>query len=226
LAYDLAPAFGAMLQAGGADFRDQSFPGLGFSVKTAEFVWRSFWAKVLVDNRPDLVIFLAGPWDARSVTIDGRELVYGTPPWRAWYDGELDAFVGLVHSVGARLIWLTAPTYQPGADGATDLGPVNSAYRAVSGRWPDVEVVDTDAAVDGPDGSFARYLPGPTGTEEVRKADGLHFCPAGATRVALALLPAIRTWWSFSPAADWDRGEWRREQRYVHPIYGDGCAVG
>ncbi len=224
LAYDLAPAVQALLASGGAGFRDQSFPGLGFTVQTADFAWRTVWGKVLSDNRPDLVVFLAGPWDAHAVTVDGQSLPYGSPAWRAWYDHELDDFVRLVHGVGAHLVWLTAPSYDPASAEAADLGPVNDAFLAVPTRWPDAVVVDTDAAVDGPDGRFAEYLPGPNGPEQARKADGLHFCPAGAAAVARALVPAIDEWWSFTPAAGWDQGAWRQDDRYVHPLYGAGCA--
>jgi hypothetical protein len=224
LAYDLAPALQAMLASGGAGFRDQSFPGLGFTVQAPDFAWRTAWAKVLSDNRPDLVLFLVGPWDAHAVTVGGQSLAYGSPAWRAWYDHELDDFVQLVHGVGAHLLWLTAPSYDPASPAALDLGPVNDAFLAVAARWPDVTVADTDAAVDGPDGRFTEYLPGPNGPEQARKADGLHFCPAGAAAVARALVPAIDEWWSFTPAAGWDRGPWRQDDRYVRPIYGAGCA--
>jgi hypothetical protein len=225
LAYDVAPAIGAMLQAGGTGFTDMSFPGLGFTVTASDWNWRSAWSKVIADTQPDLVVFLTGPWDARDITVGGVPLVYGSPEWRAWYDGELDDFVRLVEGAGARLVWLTAPTYDPTSPDAVDLTAVNAAFGAVPTRWPGVEVVDTDAAVDAPDGSFAEYLPGSAGPEQVRKADGLHFCPAGAARVARALLPAVDHWWSLTPAAGWDAGPWRQDDRYVHPAYGPGCGA-
>jgi hypothetical protein len=224
LAYDLAPAVGAMLRSGSAGFEDMSFPGLGFSVTTPTWDWRSGWGKILADTQPDLVLFLAGPWDAHDATVDGAVLPYGSPEWQAWYGAELDDFVRLVGSSGARLVWLTAPTYDPGGPDAGDLTPVNAAFRAVASRWPDVELVDTDAPVDGPDESYAEYLPGPDGPEQIRKADGLHFCPAGAARVAAALVPAIDHWWSFTPAPGWEAGPWRQDDRYLHPAYGPGCA--
>jgi hypothetical protein len=224
LAYDLAPGVDALLRSGGAGFTDQSFPGLGFSVSTPTWEWRSGWGKVVADTQPDLVLFLAGPWDAHDATVDGAVLSYGSPEWQAWYGRQLDDFVRLVRTAGARLVWLTAPSYDPAAPDAADLTPVNTAFRDVAGRWADVELVDTDTAVDGADGSYAEYLPGPDGPEQIRKADGLHFCPAGATRVAAALLPAIDRWWSFTPAPGWESGPWRQDDRYVHPLYGPGCS--
>src|SRR5690242_18439216 len=64
----------------------------------------------------------------------------------------------------------------PASPDASDLLPINTAIRDAASRWPSIELVDTDAEVDGPDGSYAEYLPGPDGPEQVRKADGLHFC--------------------------------------------------
>ena len=224
LAYDLAPAAGAMLRSGGAGFQDMSFPGLGFSVTTPEWDWRSGWGKILADTQPDLVLFLAGAWDAHDVTVDGTVLAYGSPEWQVWYGGQLDEFVQLVDASGARLVWLMAPSYDPASPDASDLAPVDTAIRDAARRWPGVVLVDTDAEIDGPDGSYAEYLPGPDGPEQVRKADGLHFCPAGAARVAGALVPAIDQWWSFSPTAGWEAGPWRQDDRYVHPAYGPGCA--
>ena len=224
LAFDLAPAAGAMLRSGGAGFQDMSFPGLGFSVTTPAWDWRSGWGKILADTQPDLVLFLAGAWDAHDVTVDGTVLAYGSPDWRAWYGGQLDEFVQLVSAGGARLVWLTAPSYDPASPDPSELLPINTAIRDAASRWPGVELVDTDAQVDGPDGAYAEYLPGPDGPEPVRKADGLHFCPAGAARVAAALVPVIDQWWSFSPTAGWEAGPWRQDDRYVHPAYGLGCA--
>jgi hypothetical protein len=225
VAYDVAPAIGAMLHAGGAGFADESFPGLGFTVSAPTWNWRSGWGAILSQTQPDLVIFLAGAWDGHDVTVNDAVLPYGSPEWEAWYAGELDDFVRLVHAGGARLVWLTAPTYDPASADARDLTPVNAAVHAIPGRWPDVEVVDADAAVDGPDGAYAEYLPGPAGPDQVRKADGLHFCPAGAVRVAEAVLPSVNRWWSLSPTPGWDAGPWRQDDRYTRPVYGAGCST-
>jgi hypothetical protein len=218
--YDLGPALGAMLASSGAGFLDRSFPGLGFTVRA--FDWRAGWGRILDDNQPDVVIFLAGPWDTASITVDGAALAYGSADWRAWYDAELDDFVRLVHGTGAHLVWLTAPTYGP-VPTAEDVGPVNDAFRAVATRWPDVVVVDTAHALAGPDGGYSQYLAGPDGPEEARKDDGLHFCPAGAARVADAVLPALRRWWTVAPMPGWQNGPWRSDERYAHPRYGAGC---
>jgi len=223
LAYDAAPAVGALLRSAGAGFADESFPGLGFSVSTPAWDWRSGWGAILTQTQPDLVMFLAGPWDARDATVDGAVLVYGSPQWQAWYALQLDEFVRMVRATGAHLVWLTAPSYDPAAPAARDLTPVNAAFREVARRWADVEVVDTDAAVDGPDGAYAEYLPGPDGPEQIRKSDGLHFCPAGAARVAEALVAAVDHWWALSPAPGWDAGPWRQDDRYLHPQYNIPC---
>jgi hypothetical protein len=58
---------------------------------------------------------------------------------------------------------------------------------------------------------------------QVRKGDGLHFCPSGAARVAAALLPALQQWWSLAPAPGWDTGGWRQDERYVHPLNNTPC---
>src|SRR5262249_3128974 len=110
LAFDVAPAIEAMLGAGGAGFKDQSFPGLGFPVSAPMWNWRSGWGAILAQTQPDLVIFLAGAWDAHDGTVNGELLSYGSTEWQAWYAGEIDVFVRLVQASGARLLWLTAPT--------------------------------------------------------------------------------------------------------------------
>ncbi len=219
--YDFAPGLAAMFGANGSTFVDGSLFGLGFSF--VDYDWRGAAAARLADAHPELVVFLAGAWDARSVVVAGRRLAYGSPEWAQWYDGEMDALVALVHEAGARLVWLTPLPNDPGHyDG--DLAPVLGAVVRLPQRSPDVAVVDSAAAIGAPGGGFARYLPGPEGTpEEVRKPDGIHLCPAGAGRLAAAVAPAVAAWWAFAPAPGWEAGAWRADDRYLHPLHGRGC---
>jgi hypothetical protein len=62
---------------------------------------------------------------------------------------------------------------------------------------------------------FTFRLDGPRGPERVRKEDSMHLCPAGAARIARAVLDvATPAWMLPAPAASWRAGDWALDRRF------------
>jgi len=74
---------------------------------------------------------------------------------------------------------------------------VDIVYLGLRNGWDKVGFVNGYAALDGPDGKYADYLPGPDGRlERVRADDGVHLADAGARRLAAAYAAKARECWA------------------------------
>ena len=140
--------------------------------------WWDVWPRVLTRDRPDAIGVLVGPWEINRPDL-------GTPAWAAWYGARLDRWGDLLTRDGAHLYWITpAPARDPVIDAR--LRVVTSAFLALAARRPTITIVDAAGALGAPD-----YLERATTGERLRRIDGLHLCPAGAARVADAVLDAM-----------------------------------
>jgi len=153
--------------------------------------WWNVWPRVLDRDHPDAIAVLVGPWEINRPDL-------GTPAWSAWYGARLDRWADLLRRDGARLYWLTpAPARNPTIDARLDV--VTSAFRALASRRPAITIVDSAIAL-GATGYLERTASG----DRLRRVDGLHLCPAGAARVAAALLDAM----AVPTVPGWPRGAW------------------
>jgi hypothetical protein len=125
------------------------------------------------------------------------------------YHAAIIALVAKARFVGARVLLVGQPMHAVFDNDIVD--GLNKIYADLADKEPDVDFVDAGAAVENPDGSFASTLPcqqgepqcDPSGTNVVRNADGLHFCPgsppagpcpgyaSGAFRFANAIAQAV-----------------------------------
>lgn len=98
-----------------------------------------------------------------------------------------------------------------------------AAVRAAATGSRTASFVDGRAVLAGPDGGYTDFLPGPDGApRRVRKADGVHFCPAGAARLASAVIRDAARRWQLTPRPDWEAAAWRADGRYAPD---KGCAA-
>jgi hypothetical protein len=205
---DLAPAAVDGLVRGGAS--EAAFvlsPGVALD-PSAETIWR----RQLETVDPDVIVVLVGTWET-----GGQLGEPGTAGWRARYDAEvLDPFVELVTSGGAQLIWVGMPAVVD-ALSTFQLGALNEAYASLPERFDQVTYIAGGDYVSAPTGGYAEVLEGPEGPVRVRRVDGLHLCPEGATRIAEPIFDALVADWNVPVAEDWRDGDWRRPPQLVKP---------
>ena len=113
--------------------------------------------------------------------VDEAEPV-GSENWRTF----LEDFVALVPPIlgagDAKIYWLTMPTTRD--DKYPEVPQLNEIFADLAVQWGEtVTLVDTDAAVGGPDGAF---------DQDLREPDGVHFSEAGEDELA-AFLEALLT---------------------------------
>lgn len=215
--FDAAPAIEAALRAAGP-VAVSSRPVLGFGLTRPDWHdWRATWPRLMASERPDLVVLLVGPWDVRTLVVGGRALAPGTPTWAAWYRGIATEAAAILRAGGARLLWLGMPW---NADRTTRprTAALNTVIRQVSGTG----FVDLARALGDAHGAYRAVQVEHGAPVRIMKADGVHLCPAGAARVARAVLSAAAALWRLRVTTAWQSGPWRSDQRYSWAP-GGGC---
>jgi hypothetical protein len=96
---------------------------------------------------------------------------------------------------GRTVYWIGEPIMRSaGFDERMRL--ITGIYREEASRHEGVRFVDTRALFSDAGGGYDAYLPGSDGRPVlVRRDDGIHLTPAGADRLAPAVLDALREDW-------------------------------
>lgn len=216
--YDAVPALEAALRAGGVA-EVVAAPRFGMGLTRPEaYDWQTEWPRLMAATRPDLVVAMVGPWDVRTVEVAGRALAPGEPAWGAFYEALAGEAAGILTAGGARLVWVGMPLVGAGPDPTARVAALNAVLRRVAARHPRVTFVDAAGALAGPDGRFAPVQLDGTTPVRVMKPDGEHLCPAGAARLAAAVVAAV----PLEAGTAWRDGPWRTDGRYRWRA-GGGC---
>ena len=167
----------------------------------------ALWQAALDRTDPDLVVVSVGHWEYLSVLGDfaeGELLQPGT------YRTEvLEPFADLLTATGARVLWV-GPAVIEDAEEAEFVSGLEQDFRALAEERPAIDFVDADTWV-APDG-YRETLPGPDGEAgQVRRADGIHLCPAGQVLLAEGLLGEVAERLDLTPdptwVEDWQAGQ-------------------
>ncbi len=204
---DLQPAIGAVYVAMGAR-RVVYAAAPGFGLTRDDSDWRRRWRSLIDTNHPDLVVAMLGGWDIGFLQKNGTDT----------YAALVEEAVALLTSSGARVEWLAM---LPG--GATPDRPVDAVYEQVAARHVGtVDYHDPEAVLrTAPGRVYGRVLIVGSNRLLVRKPDVWHLCPAGAERVAVAVVArTAMLGWSGTVVGGWENGAWRQEAAYKDPVGG------
>jgi hypothetical protein len=204
---DASPALDAMFRATGAEVVNAAVPGFGLTrlgVRGDPSPFRSMWTQLVAEEQPDLSVVMLGVWDGDFVTTNGS----------AAYADVVDEAMAILTAAGGRVLLISPPPGPEGDEHNTDV-----AFEVVAATYPgQVFYLDIEAAELGPDGGYpSSYVALDGSVVRLRKADGWHFCPEGAERLAtevnrLAVVHGLTV-----PATGWEDGAWRGSDLYDEP---------
>jgi hypothetical protein len=199
----------ALAGTGAASARPTSAFGLGFS-DTAGISFAGAADDILAGPPVEQVVAMIGSWDHLAVQRD-RE---------AYTEQVRDALTTLSDD-GRSVLLLGEPPSAPDKGEEPTRTELNDVLRTVAAEVPRTRFLATDTVIGDADGNY--LMSGPDGL--LRKPDGRHLCPAGATRFGSAVLAALQETWQL-PEADpaWALGAWRQDLRYDAPP--GGCDEG
>jgi lysophospholipase L1-like esterase len=151
------------------------------------FDWPAELRDDLAVYSPEVVVVFMGANDPQNMVVDGNAVAYGTTAWAEDYGQRVDSFANEATRRGTRVILVGMPPMaDPGLGAAMQV--LNQAF-ALSARVPGVTYFASWPVMSDPSGAFQTYLPDGSGNEvQVREPDGTHITPAGADRLARAIV--------------------------------------
>ncbi len=158
--------------------------------------WPDAWRDGMDRFAADVNLLYTGAWDIWDRTVDGQELVVGTPAWQAYVQRQLDTAVSVLRTNGKPIVVLTLPCYDgpvdlggpPVADSPLDrIGWLNTMFRQLADRYPGtVSLVELGELLC-PEGRRLTEIDGHALTK-----DGVHFEPGGTIPIWEWLGPKLR----------------------------------
>ena len=151
------------------------------------FDWPGELQNDLAVYSPQVVVVFMGANDPQNMVVNGDAVTYGTATWAEDYGQRVDAFVKEATDRGAHVLLVGMPVMaDPGLSAAMQV--LNQEF-ALAARPPGVTYFPSWPVLSDPSGAFQTYLPDASGNEvQVREPDGTHITPAGADRLAHAIV--------------------------------------
>ncbi len=158
--------------------------------------WQTQWMAAIRDEKPNVVVLLAGRWEVVDREYNGAWTNILHPAFAAYVKSQLEQASRLVTAFGVRMVFLTAPCTDEGEqpDGApwpednpARLAVYNKLVKEVAAEYP---ATDSSVNLFGaacPGGKFATTVDGVT----IRRTDGVHFTNAGGEWLVPKIMPAI-----------------------------------
>lgn len=159
------------------------------------FDWPAHLASLLAEHDPEVVVVSVGANDAQGIQTPSGPASFGTDAWVAEYRARVAATMDLLADEDRIVYWLGEPVMRS-SDFDARMALITSVFREQAEHRPGIRFVDTRPTFAGDDGGYAAYLPDASGTPVlVRRDDGIHLTSAGARRLAVPLLDALRADW-------------------------------
>lgn len=148
------------------------------------------WPKTVQELIPKhkittLVVFI-GANDTWDMVLNGRYEPFGTPRWRTMYSSRIRDILSYAREKQVEVIWLGDPAM--GREKMNAGIPVlNSLYASVAAEFG-ITYATTDNVIGVGNGRYEKFVQ--TGERKVamRTDDGVHFTPAGQTKLAELIL--------------------------------------
>jgi hypothetical protein len=152
------------------------------------FNWMDQYPAMLGSEKPDVVIVAIGANDCQSFVVDSKVVLFGTEEWRKTYQSRVAAFLTLMESTGARVLWVGLPPMRS-LPFNQRISLVNRIAYTVVSQDPNASWWSTAAFVGDASGSYREFAQLPNGTSvRLRATDGIHFAEEGASTMTAALI--------------------------------------
>jgi uncharacterized protein len=148
------------------------------------------WPKTVQELIPKhqittLVVFI-GANDTWDMVLNGRYEPLGTPRWRAMYASRIREILAYAREKQVEVIWLGDPAM--GREKMNAGIPIlNSLYSSVAAEFG-IIYAPTDNVIGAGNGRYEKFVLDGDRKVAMRTNDGVHFTPAGQTRIAELIL--------------------------------------
>ena len=152
------------------------------------FDWQREYPAMLRDAKPDVIVVAIGANDGQGFVEGGVTYPFGTAQWQTIYERRVEAFLSLLESSGATVVWVGLPPMKSGTYNAR-IALVNRIDYAVVKASPQAAWFSSAGLVGDASGQFLDYGAVRGTTVRLRQPDGIHLSDDGAELLAAQLLP-------------------------------------
>jgi uncharacterized protein len=152
------------------------------------FNWQLEYPAMLKQSRPDFIIVAIGANDGQGFVDNGTVYPFVSPGWQRIYQHRVEAYLDMLQSHGATVIWLGLP---PMKDETFDarIDAINRIDYDVVTSTPHAIWFSTAGVIGDTTGHFRDFGEVHGHTEKLRQSDGIHLSDDGAALIVAKLLP-------------------------------------
>ena len=192
LSLSLTVGFGRVTSPTLVDFTRDTQLSSGLTRK--DFLdWPQRLARLLIEDRPDVLVVMFGGNDYQDVIFDGQLLERPSQPWLDFYRSRVKEAMDLLNQPGLQAIWVGQPVMRNDfySEGMAHL---NEIYRSEAAARQSITYFDTWSLFADPQGNYTDTIDGTL----VREIDGIHLNTEGGIRLARAIWQQVAPSWGLS----------------------------
>lgn len=167
------------------------------------FDWPARFSEVMQrDERPNVVVFMAGGNDDQDMQVDGERVVVGTPEWQVAYRERVATMMDVAAYPDVQMLWINLPPMRD-ARRHTISQEINAALDAEAGSRSWVQVIDIIDLFSNENGGFEQFIDEPDGsaTRNARASDGVHITRSASNWIAELVWASVAEQWEFDTEA-------------------------
>ena len=192
LSLSLTVGFGRVTSPTLVDFTRDTQLSSGLTRK--DFLdWPQRLARLLIEDRPDVLVVMFGGNDYQDVIFDGQLLERPSQPWLDFYRSRVKEAMDLLNQPGLQVIWVGQPVMRNDfySEGMEHL---NEIYRSEASTRQSISYFDTWSLFADPQGNYTDTIDGTL----VREIDGIHLNTEGGIRLARAIWQQVAPSWDLN----------------------------
>ena len=189
LSLSLTVGFGRVTSPTLVDFTRDTQLSSGLTRK--DFLdWPQRLARLLVEDRPDVLVVMFGGNDYQDVIFNGQLLERPSQPWLDFYRSRVKEAMDLLNQPGLQVIWVGQPVMRNDFY-STGMAHLNEIYRSEAATRSSIAYFDTWSLFTDPQGNYTETIDGTL----MRESDGIHLTTAGGIRLAEAIWQQVAPNW-------------------------------
>ena len=192
LSLSLTVGFGRVTSPTLVDFTRDTQLSSGLTRK--DFLdWPQRLARLLIEDRPDVLVVMFGGNDYQDVIFNGQLLERPSQPWLDFYRSRVKEAMDLLNQPGIQAIWVGQPVMRNDfySEGMEHL---NEIYRSEATARQSIAYFDTWSLFADPQGNYTDTIDGTL----MREIDGIHLTTEGGIRLAEAIWQQVAPSWGLS----------------------------
>lgn len=192
LSLSLTVGFGRVTSPTLVDFTRDTQLSSGLTRK--DFLdWPQRLARLLSEDRPDVLVVMFGGNDYQDVIFNGQLLERPSQPWLDFYRSRVAEAMDLLNQPGLQVIWVGQPVMRNDFY-STGMAHLNEIYRSEAATRTSIAYFDTWNLFADPQGNYTDTIDGTL----MRESDGIHLTTAGGIRLAQAIWDQAAPRWGLN----------------------------